>query len=437
MAKKKATIKKATVPGYSYIKTVGGVQEYVLKANGLRVLFQERLGTGVITSNITYIVGARDEKRGETGVAHMLEHMLFKPTTFDIAAKIDSGAMQFERDTGCTLNANTWKDRTTYFFSYPSEYFERAIQIEAERMDGVVLTDKSLDPERNNVLSEFDMNNGDPYFALAVQMVSTAYHSHPYGHETIGYREDIEEYTAEKLEVFYRNYYRPDNAIMMVIGDTNLVTALKVIKEKFSLIKNPETTIPRFSIREPKQEGLRRISISRPSNTNIVSLGFKHAPFPTLDWFVSSILLDVLTGGPESILHKLLIDSGIAAQVSAFLEPTSEENLGFLNITLAKGQKHFEIESLVLKAIHSISTKDIDSLVKKAKAKMLTEELFSRTQSLKIAAELTEYVASGQWEAYEKTPEILKEIKTAQVLAQLKQLFIMDNLTIGHFNGKQ
>lgn len=435
--KKDTSVKKAPVPGYSYVQTVDGVQEYKLKINGLRVLFQNRPGTGVITSNITYLVGARDEERGVTGIAHMLEHMLFKPTKFDIKAKIDSGAMQFERETGCALNANTWKDRTTYYFSYPAEHLNRALQIEAERMNDVVLTDESLSPERNNVLSEFDMNNGDPHFALAVQMVSVAYQSHPYGHETIGYREDIEDYTAEKLEVFYRNYYRPDNAVMMVIGDTDVETALKAVKDKFGRIENPKTPVPRFTIRESKQEGIRRVEVVRPSNTNIVSIGFRHAGFPTNDWFITDIMLDALTGGPESILHKLLIDTSKAAQVSGSIEPSSEENLGSINITLAKGQNHAEIESLVLKAINELSAKDIDSLIKKTKAKMLTSELFTRTHSLKIAAELTEYVASGKWETYAKTPEILKNITTKQVIAMQKKTFTSNNLTIGYFVGKQ
>jgi zinc protease len=123
--------------GYTLVKKYKTISEYVLR-NGLTVLYMEAKGTGVITSNIVYKVGARDERAGETGLAHMLEHMLFKPTKVDLAQKIDSGAMQFERETGCILNANTWKDRTTYFFSYPKVHFARALQIEAERMHGVV-----------------------------------------------------------------------------------------------------------------------------------------------------------------------------------------------------------------------------------------------------------------------------------------------------------
>lgn len=428
---------RLNVPGYTHIRTVAGVEEYVLRSNGLRVLYVQRPDTGVVTTNITYLVGARDEKRGETGIAHMLEHMLFKPTVYDKERGVEEGsAMRFERETGCILNANTWKDRTTYYFSYPKAYFDHALKIERERMDGVILDHKELAPEQGNVLSEFDMYNGDPYFALAVQMVSTAYHSHPYGHETIGYREDIEDYTPERLERFYRDYYRPDNAVLMVIGDIDRTVALKGVRAVFADAQNPPSEIPRFTIREPKQEGVRRVCITRPSTTNILSIGFKHTGFPTDEWFTTAIMLDVLASGPESVLHKLLIDSGKASSIETTLEPTSEENLALINITLAPGQLHDEVESFTLSIIRTLTNEVVAPLTKKAKMNMLTDELFARTHSLKIAQELTEYVSSGEWERYAETPEILRRITQKHVLAALQRSFIESNLTIGHFIGK-
>jgi zinc protease len=438
MSKKAPTVSKkhpSPVPGFSFVTTAGGVTEYVLKANGLRVLYHHRPDTGVVTTNITYLVGARDETRGETGVAHMLEHMLFKPTVADLKAGIDSASMQFERETGCVLNANTWKDRTTYYFSYPKEYFNRALQIEAERMNGVVLTDESLAPERSNVLSEFDMNNGDPYFGLSVAMVGTAYHSHPYGHETIGYREDIEQYNAAALERFYRFYYRPDNAVMMVIGDIDEKTALTAVKRHFSGIERPTTVIPRFHIKEFKQEGLRRVTVERPSELNILCIGIKHAGFPSDDWFTLSALLEVLSGGPESVLHKALVDTGIATAVEGALEPTSEENIGTLTITLTEGHRHLDVETQVLQIIRSLDLKTTTPLLKKVKAKLLTDELFARDSSLRIAAELTEYAASGHWTAYAKTPTILASITPQKVLKAASDHFTSTKMTIGYFIG--
>lgn len=428
------------IPGYTLIKQAGGIEEYQLKANGLRVLYLNRKDTGIVTTNITYFVGARDEAKGETGVAHMLEHMLFKPTTFDVERGVKSGsgaAFEFERNTGCLINANTWKDRTTYYFSYPTKFMAEALQIEAERMNGVILTDKELKPEQGNVLSEFDMYNGDPSFALAVQMCSTAFHSHPYGHETIGYREDIEDYTAEKLEKFYRSYYRPDNAVMMVVGDIDKTVALNTVKKLFGTVNNPPTPIPRFKIREPKQEGIRRIAVERPSTTNIVSIGFKHDGFPTDDWFTTSIMLDTLVSGPESVLHKLLVDTGKASSVNSIIEPTSEANLALINITLSPGQSHDEIERLTLKAISTLDTKTLTPLIKKIKEQVITAELFARQHSLKIIQELTEYTSAGSWETYTKTTEILSQITPQKVHRMRQSSFISNNMTIGHFIGKE
>lgn len=436
MSKKASPKNRKTVPGYEHIRTKGGIEEYRLKKNGLRVLYLKRPNTGVLTTNITYQVGAADEAVGESGIAHMLEHMVFKPTTFDVKKGITAGgAMQFERNTGCILNANTWKDRTTYYFSYPTEYMDRAIEIEAERMTGVILNEKELAPEKGNVLSEFDMYNGDPHFALAVQMVSTAFHSHPYGHETIGYREDIEDYTAEKLDRFYRNYYRPDNATFTIIGDVDCEVALKTLKKHFSGIENPRTPVPRHDIREPKQEGTRRITIERPSTTNIVSIGFKHAGFGGKEWLITNMMLDILADGPESILHTLLIDSGKVSSLDTMQEPTKDVNLAMLSLTLAPGQKHEEIEKLVLDAIHNIPQEKLAALVKKAKANFLTDELFARDNSLRITQELTEFIASGDWTLYTNYPELIKAITAKEIKDCISSSFTSNNLTIGHFIG--
>jgi len=438
MSKKPSTTStKLSIPGFTHLRTVDTIEEYQLKSNGLRILYHHRPETGVVSSNITYFVGARDEARGETGVAHMLEHMLFKPTEFDIAAESEPAAILFERETGCVMNANTWKDRTTYYFSYPAEHLGRALKIEAERMIGVVLTDDSLIPERANVLSEFDMYNGDPYSALNFAMVGTAYHSHPYGHETLGYREDIERFSVPALERFYRRYYRPDNAVLMVVGDIDRKTALASIKNNFEAILKPTEPIPRTHIVEPKQEGLRRISVERPSKTNIVSLGFKHAGFPSEDWFVSSALLEILTSGPESVLHKALVDTGIATSVDGSIEPTSEENLGTITITLAETQTHESVEALALTHIRTLSLATATALLKKVKAKLLTDELFARHSSLRIVQELTEYSAAGDWTMYTKTPEMLEKITAKKILDALSLHFNQKTMTIGYFIGTE
>jgi len=432
--KKKAPNTK-NVPGYTFIDEVGGISEYVLKTNGLTVLHKNIPDTEVVTSNITYAVGSRDEANGETGIAHMLEHMLFKPTTQDLKKNIDSSAMQLERETGCIINANTWKDRTTYFFSYPVEHFSRALQVEAERMQDVVITDKEFLPERGNVLSEFDMYNGDPHFALNVQMVCAAFHSHPYGHETIGFREDIERYTPEKLQKFYTNYYRPDNATLTIVGDISLRAALSAVKKEFAHLKNPAVAIVRHNSVEPAQEGLQRVSITRPSSTNLLMIGIKHEGFPNQSWLETSALLSVLTGGTDSILHTRLVDTGFASSVQSMLEPTSEKNLGMIIIALAPGSSHTEIETMTRSIITSLRVADITKLLKKVIQSEITEELFARGSSLHIAMELTEYISANTWQSYFDTVARLKNIKPADLITMNKKLFVESQMTIGYFIG--
>lgn len=424
-----------TNENFKHIQTVQDISEYELKVNGLKVLYKHIPDTGVVTTNITYLVGAKDEFPGETGVAHMLEHMLFKPTKSDIEKKLDPGAMRFEREVGVILNANTWKDRTTYYFSYGVDHFDRAILVEAERMRDLQMTDKEFQPERTNVLSEFDMYNGDPKFALSVAMVSTAYFSHQYGHETIGFREDIEAYTVEKLQKFYDHFYRPNNATLMVVGDIDLDIALNKIDTTFSHLEPEPSVNIRPEITEPKQEGVRRIEIIRPGTTDILAIGVKHPGFPSKEWFETIMVFNLLTDGPNSVLYRALVDTGLASSVAGTLEPTRDENLGMLFVTLTKKTDHKKMEAKLIAVIESIDEDYIKKQLKTVVTKMVSSEVFNRDSSLDIAAELTEYVSAHDWTAYFDTEETLRSITVKQIKQRLRDLFKESNMTIGNYKS--
>lgn len=420
---------------FKHIKTVQDISEYELKSNGLKVLYKQVEGTGVITTNITYLVGARDEAVGETGVAHMLEHMLFKPTKQDKKNKHDASSMKFEREVGAVLNANTWKDRTTYYFSYGKEHFARVLKLESERMRDVLLTDIEFQPERTNVLSEFDMYNGEPEFALAVAMVSTAYFSHPYGHETIGFREDIERYTVEKLQRFYNHFYRPNNATLMVVGDIELKTALDKIAEFFGEIEPEAGVKVRPEVVEPKQEGIRRVEIVRPGTKNLLVFGVKHEGFPTEGWFETMLALKLLAGGADSLLQKALVDTGLASSVGYAQEPTKDKNLAMLTITLSNKIDHQELEKMVLNLISEVKADWLKKHLKTAVTKAINGELFARDSSLDIVAELTEYVAAGDWAAYFETETTLRKITVKKIQNSLTKMFSTESLTIGIYKS--
>lgn len=430
------TLRSDSIPGIEFIQKKRGVSEYRLRKNNLTILHKEFAGTGVVTSNILYFAGARDEQLGATGVAHMLEHMLFKPTTFDLEQNIDSGAMQFERETGIVLNANTWKDRTTYYFSYPKEHIDRALQIEAERMRHLVLTDKEFQPERANVLSEFDMYFGDPFFALELAIRGSAFHAHPYGHETLGFREDIESFTIEKLKWFYDEYYWPGNAVLMIVGDCTKHETLVKVKKYFAKIPKSPKKRWRHTISEPPQEGLRRIEIKRPSNTNILSVGIKHPGFPSKGWFETLMVFAVVANGPESILKRRFVDSGIATDISYVLEPTSEENIAILNIVLSKPKTHQSTEVELLKTLKSLKQKGVAKKLSQEVIGLITDDLYSRESSMKFVRELTEYTSSGDWTKMFSSEQHLNMMTPRNIIERIENLFDEKKLTIGYFIGE-
>lgn len=426
---------KTTLPKhFKFIKSVGPITEYRHKSNDLTVLHAHYPGTGVVTTNITYLVGSRDEVTGETGLAHMLEHMLFKPTKSDVKQRLDSGAMRFEREVGVILNANTWKDRTTYFFSMSKDDLDRALAIEADRMHNVVLTDKEFLPERSNVLSEFDMYNGRPDFALGVAMTGAAFQSHPYKHETIGFREDIAAYTIKQVQNFYDRYYRPNNAVLMVFGDVSTNEALEAVDRHFAHLA-PGEPIERHEATEPKQEGLRRVEVVRPGTVNLLSFGLRHAGFPSLSWLETYALGTILTDGGDAILNKALVDTGLATTIDFGIEPLRDPNLATLNITLAGHHTHEEIEKKVLDIIARIEVNTLNKKLKGLLPRLKKQEAFERSSSLGLAMDLTEYVATGDWTSYDKHHQLIQSLTGKRLNDRLNEAFKIQNLTIGYYRS--
>ena len=414
----------------------GDFKVYTHQLNGLTLLHYPKPGTGVVTSNITYKVGSVDEKRGESGLAHMLEHMLFKPTKQDLKNKITNGAgMQFERETGAALNANTAYDRTTYYFSYPKHHLDTVMEIEANRMQDVVLSDKQFQPERGNVLSEFDMYNSDPYFALEVAMRTATFTSHAYDHEIIGFREDIEDYTTDKLQRFYEMYYQPNNATLMLIGDITKTEALAVTTKYFSTKKNTIETIHREVASEPKIKGPRQVTVKRPGTTNLLALGFVHAGFPEQKWFAANIALGILASGPESILHKALIDTGLVSSLDHAVFGSAQPNMGLLFARLASNTTHKHVNEVIFATLSSLDKKSITSLLKKEQTKLLTSKAFTRSNTLGVAAELTEYVAANSLGMYSKYADSVKAVRSKDILETISDLFNPDTLTTGYYTS--
>lgn len=422
-------------PSFSFVCLEQDFFEFKHKTNGLRVLFHHISGTNVVTSNIVYNVGSKQEVPGESGLAHMLEHMIFKPTKNDLLRKMSqSSIMELERDFGAVINASTWKDRTNYYCTAPAPLLEKILSIQADQMENVVITDKNLKAERSNVLSEYDMYNSDPYFALEANMSAVAYLTHPYRHETIGWRNDIEQYTAEKLNTFYKKFYVPNNATLILVGDVELKSALEMVDKTFGKI--PKGELPKPSkVNEPAQEGVRRVSVIRPTKNSLLSLSVKSPGLTDFDWIVTLVLLKILADGPDSLLHRFLVDTGRVTNVDYALYPTTEPFLSSITCTLANNFSHKKIEGLIIKFVADLKAKDLKVPLQKTIAQISYVEPFTRDSSNCIASELTEYVGTADWTLWCKTEQLINKISVKDLLLVRDRFIKYQDLTIGYFIG--
>src|SRR5262245_52044479 len=247
------------------IRTVEGITEYQLD-NGLQVLLFPDATQSTVTVNITYLVGSRHEGYGETGMAHLLEHMMFKGTP------THRNVLKLLGEKGAWANGSTWLDRTNYYETLPAsaENLDWTLALEADRMRNASISPDALKTEFSVVRNEFEMGENYPQGVLDERIVSTAFLWHNYGKSTIGSRADIERVPVPALRGFYEKYYQPDNAVLVVSGKYDEAAALASIEKMFGTIPRPKRAlIPTYSV-EPAQDGERTVTLRRNGAVHVV-----------------------------------------------------------------------------------------------------------------------------------------------------------------------
>ena len=240
------------------VTEVEGISEYKL-TNGLQVLLFPDQTKETVTVNVTYHVGSKHENYGETGMAHLLEHLVFKgtPKHKDIPAELSSH--------GARPNGTTWTDRTNYFetFAATEENIDWALSMESDRMVNSFIAKKDLDSEMTVVRNEFERGENSPFRITLQRMMAAAYEWHNYGKSTIGARADLENVPIDRLQAFYRKYYQPDNATLIIAGKFDSDVILKKINNTFGKIPKPSRTINALYTQEPAQDGEREVTVRR------------------------------------------------------------------------------------------------------------------------------------------------------------------------------
>ncbi len=424
---------QAVPEGVEHVQTLDGIEEYRLNSNGLGILLMPIEGLPVATVMVTYKVGSRNEVAGTTGATHILEHMMFKGTEKFNSAERSDYSSQMER-IGARANATTWFDRTNYYATMPSEYVSMTIELEADRMRGLLIREEDLASEMTVVINEYERGENSPVRTLIKELFATAYMAHPYSHPTIGWRSDIESTSVEKLREFYDTYYWPENAVITVIGGFDKIKTLAAIAEQYGKVPSAPQAIPVVETTEPEQLGARRVTIKRAGQVGVVMLGYKVAEGRHEDWAALTLLQQILGADKTGRLYRALEDKGKANATFTFAPQLHDPGLFIFGAFLTPEATHEEAEAIILKEIETLISGgvDLDELAR-AKSVIQAGTFYGRDGTYGIADQINENIAMGDWSAYINLPEAIQAVSADALKEVASKYFVERKCTTGWF----
>ena len=419
----------ATAAPISKITSVEGITEYRL-ANGLKVLLFPDATQDTITASITYLVGSRHEGYGEFGMAHLLEHMQFKgtPRHPDLKNEFQSRGARF--------NASTSFDRTNYYATLAASEsnLDWALELEADRMVNSKVSKSDLDSEMTVVRNEFEAGENSPFSVLGERMAATAYLWHNYGHAIIGARSDIENVPIERLQAFYRNYYQPDNAVLLVSGRFDEAAALGMVERHFGSIPRPARALLATYTAEPTQDGERSVTLRRAGEVQLVGALYHlppgaHADFPAID-----ILVTALTKVPGGRLHRALVVTGKASSIYGGDQQQRDAGYAYFGASLGKDMSIEAARAALIAALEGIAADPItDDEVERARTQLLNDIDMAMTNPRQLGIALSEFIAMGDWRLFFLYRDGLRKAKREDVQRVAAQYLKTSNRTLGMF----
>ena len=410
------------------------IQEFKLD-NGLKIVVQEDHRAPVVVSQVWYRAGALDEVNGKTGVAHVLEHMMFKGTK-----EVPAG--QFSRlvaAAGGKENAFTAQDQTTYYQQLEKSQLPLSFKLEADRMANLNITNEEFAKEIKVVMEERRWRTEDkPQSKVSEQFNSTIYHVHPYGRPVVGWMNDLENMTADDAREWYKNWYAPNNATLVVVGDVNAAEVLKLAKQYFGKLK-PHALPARKPQIEPEQKGERRVVVKAPAKLPYVLMGF-HVPAlqdadKDVDPYALEILAAVLNGNASARLNQNLVrESQIAVDVDAGYDmiQRGRHSIFVLDATPSEGKTVADLEAAILQEIEKIKTTGVtEEELLRVKAQVIAADVYQRDSMFYQAMQIGQLETAGfSWRLLQDYPAKLQAVTAEQVQAVAQKYFNKDNLTV-------
>lgn len=405
-----------------------GITEYKLD-NGLKVVLFIDSSKPIVTVNTTYLVGSRYEGYGETGMAHLLEHLMFKGSKNhkDLDREI---AMR-----GGIVNATTSYDRTNYFEVLPASEanLSWALEMEADRMLNAFIAKKDLDTEMTVVRNEFEMGENDSVGILRERMLSAAYLWHNYGHSVIGARSDIENVPIERLKSFYQKYYQPNNAVLVIAGNFVEQQALDLGEKYFGKMKKPQRILIPTYTAEPAQDGERSVTLQRAGNSKAVGVSY-HVPAAAHPDYAAVEILTEILGGSSGRLYRALVEPGKAVGVMADADCLKESGMVSFLAAMRTEQDVAEVRENLLAVLADAgnippSPEELDRARKQILYGM--EEALNSPENMGI--QLSDWIACGDWRLFFLQRQRLQSVTAEDVMRVAKCYLVKENRTIGEF----
>jgi zinc protease len=408
--------------------------EYKLD-NGLKIVVQEDHRAPVVVSQVWYRAGALDEVNGKTGVAHVLEHMMFKGTK-------DVPAGQFSRlvaAAGGKENAFTAQDQTTYYQQLEKSQLPLSFKLEADRMANLNFSNEEFAKEIKVVMEERRWRTEDkPQSKVNEQFNSSIYHVHPYGRPVVGWMNDLENMTADDAREWYKNWYTPNNATLVVVGDVNAPDVLKLAKQYFGKVK-PHALPARKPQVEPEQKGERRVVVKAQAKLPYILMGF-HVPAlqdadKDVDPYALEILAAVLNGNASARLNQNLVrQSQMAVDVDAGYDmiQRGRHSIFVLDGTPSEGKTVADLEAALLQEIEKIKISGVtEEELLRVKAQVIAGDVYQRDSMFYQAMQIGNLETAGfSWQLLKDYPAKLQAVTAEQVQAVAQKYFNKDNMTV-------
>ncbi|EDP7981069.1 insulinase family protein [Campylobacter upsaliensis] len=383
--------------------------------------------SGVISVDIFYKVGSRNETMGKSGIAHMLEHLNFKSTKNLNAGEFDAIVKGF----GGVDNASTGFDYTHYYIKCFKQNLEQSLGLFAELMQNLSLKDEEFQPERQVVLEERRWRtDNNPLGYLYFRLYNHAFLYHPYHWTPIGFYKDIENWSIEDIKSFHKSFYQPQNAILVVSGDVEPKDLFEKASKHFEKIKNTGK-IPKIHTKEPKQDGARRAELTKETQTEFLALAFKIPNFKHKDIPALSALAELLGNGKSAIINEILVDKlSLVNEFYAFVSDSVDENLFMFILNCNPGVKAEEVEKKLLAILHSIKQGKISKRsLQRVKNNTRSDFIFSLNNASALSNICGSYLARGDLKPLLNYEKNIAALELEDLVEVATKYFIRENST--------